>query len=444
MNTHASNSLARSTLLAYALPAIAMAMPVLPVYVLLPTFYAENTALTLLTIGTVLFVARLVDVASDALAGSLCDRSPFGTTAALGRRRGWMLIGGIVLCPALVMLFSPPSDADVGWLFVSAATLYLGWTFVQVPYLGWVSDLTPHYHERTRLSGTREALGLIGLVLSAAWPALGAAMGMPVPDQFFWLAIATCAVGIICFGWLFVKLPEPPAVSISRGRWRDMLQNRLWSKLVAAWCINGIANGIPAVLFPLFITVVLGESIDARGTYLLIYFLAAVAAMPIVFALGKRLDKHKLWCYSMLLACGVFALVPLLGEGDGHWFVLVCIATGATLGADLALPPALTADVVDWDRFRFRRESTALCFAGGSLATKLALGIAVVLAPFLLSLNEWNDDAAKQSEHAALALAMIYAWLPCVLKIGTIVLMWRYPLSATRHSAIRKRLSRTG
>ena len=429
-------SLSRNSVVAYSLPAIAMAMPVLPVYVLLPTFYAENTSLSLVTIGGILFFARLFDVASDALAGRLCDYSPLG----LGRRRGWMLIGGLLLCPSLIALFAPPEDAGAGWLFISAVTLYLGWTWVQVPYLAWVADLTPHYDERTKLNSHREAIGLIGLVLSAAWPALGGYLEIGERAQYLWLACTTVAVGLITFSYLFVTLPEPPKVRSPHTRWQAMFRNRVWLRLVISWCVNGIANGLPAILFPLFITEVLGEPASERGLYLLIYFIAAVAAMPVILLLSKRIDKHRLWCYSLAFSVVIFATVPLLGEGDGAWFVLVCVLTGAALGADLTLPPAMLADVVDWDRYRYQRESSAMCFAGGSLAIKLALGIAVALGPLLLTLFGWQDDGEQQAPLAVFGVAVIYAWLPCVLKIIVIGIIWRYPLTRNGQRAIRRKL----
>ena len=431
-------SLSRTSVVAYSLPAVSMAMPVLPVYVLLPTFYAEHTSLSLLTIGSVLFFARLFDVASDVLAGRLCDYSP----SRFGRRRGWMLIGGALLCPALIALFSPPENAGALWLFVSAVTLYLGWTWIQVPYLAWVADLTPHYQERTQLNGSREAVGLVGLVLSAAWPALSGSLGINERTQFLWLACATVAIGLVTFSYLFTKLPEPPPVSTPRARWKEVIKNRLWLRLVFSWCVNGIGNGLPAILFPLFVTEVLREPSTQRGLYLLIYFLSAVAAMPLILFLSKYIDKHRLWCYSLMSSVVVFACVPFLGEGDGALFIVVCIFTGATLGADLMLPPAMLADVVDWDKYRFRRESTAICFAGGSLAIKLALGIAVALGPVLLTLFGWNDNAERQTPSTAFGVAVIYAWLPCVLKTIVIGIVWRYPLTRKRQIAIRQKLNR--
>ena len=57
-----SENLSRRVIVAYSLPAVAMALPTLPVYILLPTFYAENTTLGLTAIGVLLMTARFFDV----------------------------------------------------------------------------------------------------------------------------------------------------------------------------------------------------------------------------------------------------------------------------------------------------------------------------------------------------------------------------------------------
>ena len=434
-------SLTRVQEYSYALPALAMSMPALPVYVLLPTFYAENTALGLATIGFVLFAARLVDLLSDLAAGALCDRPPFPRWLRLGRRKGWIVVGGFLIAPSLVLLFRAPESASSVWLFAMASVLYVGWTFVQVPYLAWINDLSPHYAQRTEISGKREAFGIVGLVLSASWPSLAVAWGLAERDSFSLLAILTLILGIASFAWMFRQLPEPEVVTLIRSRWRDTAGSPLWRRLVLAWTLNGIANGIPAVLFPFFITEVLDLPESDRGVFLLVYFLSAVLALPVVFYIGRRIDKHRLWCSSMLIACLVFAVVPALGPGDAVWFAVVCVLTGMLLGTDLALPPAMLADAVDWDELRNRRLSSATFFAGGSLATKLALGIAVLTAPLLLTVFGWQDGIETQSAHTVMALAMIYAWIPCVLKAGTAAMMWNYPISGRAHRAIQRRLN---
>ncbi|MCA1971881.1 MAG: MFS transporter, partial [Caenispirillum sp.] len=63
-------------LLAYGGPGFALAMPTIPVFVFLPSFYAEDLGLGLAAVGTAMLAARAVDVVSDPLAGWLCDSHP--------------------------------------------------------------------------------------------------------------------------------------------------------------------------------------------------------------------------------------------------------------------------------------------------------------------------------------------------------------------------------
>ncbi len=442
-----SENLSRRVIVAYSLPAVAMALPTLPVYILLPTFYAENTTLGLTAIGVLLMTARFFDVFTDVVAGQICDR-PVGP---LGRRKGWMLLGGILLSPALIALFNPSSEAGAAWLFGWSMLLYLGWTLVQIPYTAWIVDLSPHYLERLHLSSYRELFGLLGLVLSAALPAVGVMLGQDDSQRMSSLAVITLIVGVASFSVMWRYVPEAEKISkaVEKIQWRTLLSNKMFLRLLAAWGVNGIANGLPAVLFPLFITEVLGVSADERPLFLLAYFLSAILAMPLVMWLGRYFSKHRLWCVSMLSAVFVFAWVPLLGAGDQGWFVVVCLLTGLALGADLALPPAIQADVVDWDRFRFRQERPAVYFAGASLTVKMALGLAVGISTGLLGLFGWDDTAGQtpgnQSVQTIFAMAMIYAWLPCLLKILAIVMVWNFPLGRLQHKGIQARLnSRTG
>ena len=118
--------------------------------------------------------------------------------------------------------------------------------------------------------------------------------------------------------------------------------------------------------------------------------------------------------------------------------MLICIVTGAALGADLALPPAIQADVADYDRWRFGADRTGVQFALWGMATKLALAAAVGLA--LPGVDWMGFDPELPSEAGRSALIVIYAGVPVVIKVVAIVAIWKFPLSATRHTAISRRL----
>lgn len=131
------DSIGRRTLLIYALPAFALAMPTIPAYVYLPTFYAETLGLGLA--GAVLLVARGLDVITDPLIGIASDRLP----TRWGRRKPWIVAGALLAAVALIQLFQPPDDVGPAHLLVWSVALYFGWTLIAVPYAAWGAELSP-------------------------------------------------------------------------------------------------------------------------------------------------------------------------------------------------------------------------------------------------------------------------------------------------------------
>ena len=95
-------------LLAYGLPGLPLAVLLLPLFVILPTYYADDLGLGLATVGGVLFFARIWDVVSDPLIGYLSDR----TRSGFGQRRPWLVAGVPLAMAGTWALFHPPAGVD--------------------------------------------------------------------------------------------------------------------------------------------------------------------------------------------------------------------------------------------------------------------------------------------------------------------------------------------
>jgi len=426
--------LPRRALFYYGLPGLITAIPTIPVFTLIPGYYAEELGLGLAVTGLVLFLSRALDVVSDPLIGRLADHK-----GGRGLKR-LILYGALIGAPALVLLLSPPESAGPLWLLLCSAALYLGWTLVQIPYLTWGARISPHYHQRTRITSAREGAALVGILLSGSLPAVLALLGLDSAGQLSTLAWLAVLLGLPAFYLLLRRVPQPPPMRPQRNDWRGILRNRLFLRLLSAWFINGLSNGIPAVLFTFYCAYVLAVDDQTRNLLLALYFGCAVAGIPLWSLLSRRLSKHRAWSLAMSLTVPAFAVAAFLGPGQTEVFALICIITGLCLGADLVLPPAIQADVADWDRLRFRRNRTAGLFSLWNMAAKLALAAAAgITLPLLGSLGL---DAPTPAPLALTALAVIYALVPCVLKMTAVGMMYNLPITPDRQRMIAERLKR--
>jgi Na+/melibiose symporter-like transporter len=422
-------------LAAYGAPGLPMAILGLPLFVFLPTFYAEHTGIGLAMVGFILLGARLFDVITDPLVGYASDR-----IRGRFRRRSLMLVGAPILLLSVEMLFRPGEGVGALYLFVFSALVYLGWTLFALPYFAWGAEISSDYHERSRISAWREGFVVAGTVIAASLPAVlglqndaGASLGA-LATLFWWLL----PVGLLL---LLLFVPERPG-QLAPVAWRHGLtllrSNRPFRRLVLAWGCNGTANAIPATLFLLFITHVL-QAPEHAGPLLLVYFGVGIAALPAWLLLARRLGKHRVWTLSMILASSFFVWVPFLGPGDVIWFYLITVLTGLSLGVDLALPAAMQADVIDQDTADGGGERAGLFFGLWGMATKLALALAVGISFPLLGLVGFSTEGGNTSD-ALLVLALTYAALPVVFKLAAMALIWRFPIDESVQRQLRTRI----
>ncbi len=421
----------------YALPAFVLALPTIPVFILLPTFYAESLGLGLATVGGAFFMLRLLDVISDPLLGWISDAMP----VTLGKRKLPMAVGGLIGAPSIIMFFSPNTDITVWYLLIWGGLLYVSWTAIQIPYITWAVELDSDYTERSKLNGIREGFGLLGIM------AIGAAgyflANISESERFKIIAWGTVCIGILIFFISLYLVPQGRVSAEHRSKSFTLPKNnKLFLRVLFAWFINGFANGLPAVCLPLFLNYIIGANEEDKASMLLIYFSFAVIGIMGWVKLAALISKHRAWCISMVSACIVFLFVPFLSSGDIFAFGVICALTGLTLGSDLALPPAIQGDCADWDQLRFNKNRTATLFSYWSMATKLALGLAIGTAFPTLAYFGLSEENSNIPEKALTALVVIYAVIPIVLKLISVLVMWNFPITQKRHKAIQSRLER--
>ena len=118
----------------------------------------------------------------------------------------------------------------------------------------------------------------------------------------------------------------------------------------------------------------------------------------------------------MLSASFFFAFVPLLGLGDLYFFIAITVLSGLSLGADMALPASMQADIA--------HKSAGSLFGFFAMLTKLSLAFGVGLSFGILGLV--NFDAKAPSEESLIVLSLLYGLVPVVLKVLAIFILNKY------------------
>ncbi len=427
-------TLSRRQLAAFAMPALPLTGMYFPVFVFLGPFYAQTMGLSLTAIGTVFLLIRLFDAISDPAMGWISDR----VETAWGRRRIWMVAGMPLVMLAVWKLFVPTS-AGIGPFSLWLLLLTAGWTMMLTPYFAWAAELSGDYEERSRIAIWRDATGLLGTILAAVLFGLGATQGIGMQNAALMVVVGLPVSVVLCL-WL---VPEPKNHSRKRAPvlalFGVMRGEPRFSRLLLAYLFNGAANALPASLFLFFVSARL-QSEDWGPALLILYFGAGVLAALLWSWLIRKYAKNRIWCSAMVYACAVFACTLLLGPGDVVAFAVICVLSGAALGADLSLPSAILADLVDIDTAQSGEQRTGAFFALWSLVTKASLAIAGGAAFIILEQGIGFDADGINSEEAIFGLALLYALAPIILKLIAVGLMWNFDLSREEQARLRAQI----
>lgn len=434
----------RVQIILYALPALPLAALTLPLYSLIPTFYAESLGLPLAGIGFALFIVRAFDAINDPVAGWLSDRWRPG----FGRRRSVFAISLPVVLLGVWKVFWPEPGIDVWYLGFWTLVLSVGYTGCILSFSAWGAELDTSYKGRSRVAGWREGLTLVGTLVAISVPF---SIGWENPNSvhgFAWLAVVIIVALPITAACALAFVPEPREHSHNRvglmDGFRHIKGNAPFVRLAVSFFLNGFGNSIAATLFLLYCSDRLNIE-HLRGPLFFAYFLAGVISVPFWTWYANRTSKHRAWCTAMVLAAIVFSPAPLLPEGSALAFGIICVLSGLTLGADITLPAAIQADVIDVDTARSGEQRSGIYFALWSLATKMSLAIAVFAVFSILDKSGFKAAAGEVSTGFGIAvLGYLYGWGPIALKMPAVALMWNFPLNQKEVEQLRHDIDRSG
>ena len=424
-------------------------------------------------VGLLGALPRLIDALTDPLMGYISDR----TRSRWGRRRPYIFIGAILASVFFALLWQLPLGKSETFYFfyflLGSIIFYLGYTVFATPWVALGYELTPDYHERTRLMGVQSFMAQLAYLLSPwfLWFMQREVLFDDLMEGASWLAIIVAAV-VMALGILpaiFLRERYQPPTSTDK---EDSVQSSDEStgKLLAN--IKDFAGGfITTLKFTPFLRLCFATFLVFNGFmlvssfqfYVIIFYvfsgdqtegavyagyagtIGAIATFcVIVFVtwLGTKIGKRRAFFVSTGVSVVGYALKWFCYDPEIPLLLLLpapFIAFG--LGGLFPLVSAMIADVCDLDELKTgeRREG----MYGSIFWWVVKLGMAVALAAGGILLNATGFDVAlggAQHADTIVTMRVFDAFVPALCGVIAIWIIAGFPITEERAHEIREAL----
>ena len=394
----------------YALFGGLLAMAGLPLYIHAPFFYVESFGVSLAALGLVLGGLRFIDFVQDPALGWLAERTR--------RARGLAVaIAAAIMALSMLGLFAvTPPVAPLLWFALTLIPLFSAFSFLSIAFYSQGVAKAGALGDRGHvlLATWRETGALLGVCLAAVAPTVLVITGAP----YAWFAVGFTGLAVAAV-WAMRAEWQAAPVAQETG-FAEVLRDPTARRLLIIAFLNAAPVAVTSSLFLFFVEGRL-QAPGWEGPFLLLFFLAAAGAAPLWGRAAQTHGPKRVLLLGMALAIVSFVFAALLGPGDLWAFALVCVASGAALGADLTLLAAIFAR-----RMEKISPDASRAFGLWAFTTKATLAISAVIVLPLLGASGFEAGRPNPPEALAM-LTFLYAILPCGLKLAALGL-----LAATR------------
>lgn len=446
-------------------------------------------------IGVALFLNRVFDAISDPFFGWLSDN----TRSRWGRRRPFILIGGVVagLCLPLLLAVSPGwgtthifgyEVSNYFWFMVGSSALFLPiMSAFNLPWNSLGQEMTPDYHERTSVWSYRNAVQKVpelGLFFAAQFMTLAVWVGATSSNVFervgqlftttaawkpaaegtkpnillgaqVYLTIlgALMIVGAII---MFFTLRERYYGNVTaRKQEKISLRETIWLALKCRPFRMQLFMKMPYAM---------GTSmVSALGYYATVYyvcrgnvaqgatwnFFMGISGMvfgflgiPVFAFVARHLGKRTGVMAVLGTAIAVFIASWWFYNPNIQWLQIFASGFIAFTGAGFwMLDGAIGADVIDYDELETGKRREGAFTACGSWIMKVGQALGAGASGIILSMTGF--DAAlggNQADSTIFLIRFLFAAVPIAGIVLALVMIYFFPLTQEKMAEIRRQL----
>ncbi len=395
-------------------------------------FISDKTFLGVFTVlGTIMIFGRIVDAIADPLVASWSDRSK----SALGRRRFFLIIGGLPLALFSVLVFFPPINHTSWFNAIYLAVIFGGYFFAftlyVAPYLALIPELGHTDSDRLGMTTSQGYFSLIGnaIVMIGGPLLLGYFMknGSAV-SAYRKMAILLALPGlVIAYLAVFVvdekrfSDAKPSNIPLKESFLMTVKNRTFVIYLISNLALWFVLNIVRSSAIPIALTLVKADEAFASN-FFTVLFVSAAILFPLVWYMGKKVGKKAVMISGLIGFCivsGLFSVTGIIPVNPKLWVLMVAVLGGYPVAVLLIVPNVILSEVCEHDSKRTGERREAMFFGVQGFFMKLNLGISTALLALMYS--AFGKDI---SNPLGIRLALV---LGGVVSLGGVFVMLYYP-----------------
>lgn len=408
-------------------------------------------------LGIAAMVFRVWDAVTDPIMGWVSDRTEF----KLGRRRPYIIGGAIAGGLLFALMWWCPRGMSTtfyfSWYMVVSLLFYTAFTVFGVPYLAIGYEMSPDYHERTRIMSYRTWFqSVAGICIQWMFWLTQRDLFEDTVDGMRWVGIGMGILMIIMgvAPGIFLKERELTLGEKAANREEVKLKHALsaftvkpFRYVLAALALAMIGMFTVAILgFYINVYYVFGGDLKAASFILgmggSFYHLCCMASVPLISWTSTRIGKKNALLLFISVAVAGTLLKWTMFTPENPWLQLVVTGLMAPgLSAVWTLFASMTADVTDFDELEngTRREGSFGGLYGWT--QKLGFALCFMIAGFVLKWTGFDAElGGDQSAQTILWMRVLYSAIPAAGLIGAMLCIWRFPLTEKMAREVREKL----
>ena len=386
----------------YALFAAPLAAVGIPIYIYAPKYLADSYGFSLTSLGIIFLCLRLVDVVQDPLLGRLAQ--------LVGKYRQTSIL--FFVCSLIISLwlfFSvEPIFEPVAYVCLCLFVMFTAFSYLNICFYAQGVNFVESSDKRShsKLSVWRETGALVGIVLACLLPSILSKFDLNPMKGFAFSVIILLLISYFVMrgSWNYKSKFQ------SKNKAMSLLKDKTTRSFLILSFLNTSPLAVTSTLFLFYVESRL-QATDLAGLFLITFFISAAISIPFWGKLTSKYELKFILSIGMSLAIITFLFTCLIGSGDIVAFFIICMFSGASLGADMSILPAMYAKHISNSDF-----DSSVAFGIWNFFNKSTFALSVGIILPALAATGFAIGRIEPNTYL-MNLTIFYSIIPCLLKL---------------------------